>query len=397
MATAVSSGSPVAGSLTAEQILANARAMAPAIAARSQEIEALRRLPADLVAELRAAGFFRMGRSRAKGGPQMTLMQHLEVIEVLARADPSVGWCVKIGTDSGLLAEFLPPAASARLLPEPDMITAGQFTTAHGTLERVDGGYMLNGRFPFGSGVTHADVVMSGGALLDSGQPVIGPGGIPEGRLAFCRADQLVIEDTWHTHGLRGSGSNHYRAENLFIPEDQALRIEEAMFANRDPLYSSGFNWVTTMAAVPLGTARRAIDEAKAGIHVRKAGMPPRPMAETVQAREAVAKAETAWGAADAFLYRAAEEFWSELELGTPAVETKGRLALANVNCFRMAAEVTRQLFDLLGANVIFEGSPLERLARDALTLNQHMIVAQPAVETYGAMMLGKEHPSPLY
>jgi alkylation response protein AidB-like acyl-CoA dehydrogenase len=132
--------------LTAERILANAREMAPSISARSQEIEALRRLPEDLVADLRAAGFFRMGRSRAKGGPQMTLPQHLEVIEVLAHADPSVGWCVKIGTDSGLLAEFLPPAASARLLPDPDMITAGQFTTAHGTLERVADGSRLTGR-----------------------------------------------------------------------------------------------------------------------------------------------------------------------------------------------------------------------------------------------------------
>src|SRR5690606_30966873 len=99
--------------LTAKQILANARAMAPAIAARSAEIEALRRLPADLVADLRAAGFFRMGRARSKGGPQMSLMQHFEVIEVLAHADPSVGWCVKIGTDSGNIAELLPPAASA--------------------------------------------------------------------------------------------------------------------------------------------------------------------------------------------------------------------------------------------------------------------------------------------
>jgi len=386
-----------ADDLTAERILANARAMAPAIAARSEEIEALRRLPDDLVADLRAAGFFRMGRARTKGGPQMTLPQHLEVIEVIAQADPSVGWCVKIGTDSGLLAEFLPPAASARLLPEPDMITAGQFTTAHGKVERVEDGYLLTGRFPFGSGVTHADVVMSGGALIENGAPVIGPGGIPEGRLAFCRADELVIEDTWYTHGLRGSGSTHYRADGVFIPEDQALRIEDEMFANREPLYSSGFNWVTTMAAVPLGTARRALDEAKALVHVRKSGLPPRPQAETVQARETIAKAETQWGAAHAFLYRAAEEFWAELEQSTPKVETKGRLALANVNSFRMAADVTRQLFDLIGANVIFQGSILERLARDALTLNQHMIVAGPAFETYGAMMLGQEHPSPLY
>jgi hypothetical protein len=51
----------------------------------------------------------------------------------------------------------------------------------------------------------------------------------------------------------------------------------------------------------------------------------------------------------------------------------------------------------MIGANVIFEGMPLERLARDALTLNQHMIIARPALATYGGMMLGQEHPSPLY
>jgi alkylation response protein AidB-like acyl-CoA dehydrogenase len=384
--------------MTADGILGNARAMAPALAARSEEIEALRHLPADLVAELRTAGFFRMGRSRTKGGPQMSLMQHLEVIEVLAEADPSVAWCVKIGTDSGIIAELLPPAASARLLPEPDMVTAGQFTAGRGRLKQVNGGYILNGRFPFGSGITHADVVMSGAMLFDAaGRPVSGPAGVSESRLAFCRADELVIEDTWHTHGLRGSGSTHYRAEAVFIPEDQALRIDESLFEGRQPLYSSGLNWVTTMAAVPLGTARRALDEAMSLIAERKGGIPPQPLGKLPHVQEAIAEAETRYGAARSFLYSAANDFWNGLERGTPAVETKGRLALANVNSFRMAADVTRRLFDLIGANVIFDGMLLERLARDALTLNQHMIIARPALASYGAMMLGQAHPSPLY
>jgi alkylation response protein AidB-like acyl-CoA dehydrogenase len=220
---------------------------------------------------------------------------------------------------------------------------------------------------------------------------------MPEIRLAFCRADELVIEDTWHTHGLRGSGSTHYRAEQVFIPEDQVLRIDASLFEGREPLYSSGFNWVTTMAAVPLGLARRALDEAKAMVAQRTGGMPPRPMREMAHVQETFAEAETRYGAARAFLYSAVDAFWAELERGTPAVETKGRLALANVNCFRMAAEVTRELFDLIGANAVFEGQPLERLVRDALTLNQHMIIARPALASYGAMMLGERHPSPLY
>jgi alkylation response protein AidB-like acyl-CoA dehydrogenase len=120
-------------------------------------------------------------------------------------------------------------------------------------------------------------------------------------------------------------------------------------------------------------------------------------MGKLAHVQETIADTETRYGAARAFLYSAAYDFWAELEQGTPAVETKGRLALANVNAFRMAADVTREVFDMIGANVIFAGSPLERLARDALTLNQHMIIARPALATYGAMMLGEEHPSPLY
>jgi indole-3-acetate monooxygenase len=304
---------------------------------------------------------------------------------------------VKIGADSGLIAEFLPEEASRALLPGPDMITAGQFTAGRGRLDKVEGGYVLNGRFPFGSISNHADAIMSGAIVYENGAPRVGANGLPETRLALARADQYVIEDTWRTHGLRGTGSNHYRAEDIFIPEGQALQIGDALFEGREPLYSSGFNWVTTMAAVPLGIARRAMDEAKKLVAERTGGMPPRPLAELAYVRDAIAKAEMRRGSAHAFLFSSAEAFWAELEAGTPSVETKGRLALSNVNACRMAADVTRMLFDLIGANVIFEGSVLERLTRDALTLSQHMIVSPAHLEFYGAMMLGKPHPSPLY
>ena len=351
--------------MDAADILANVHALGPAIAARSEEIEALRRLPDDLVADLKAAGVFRMARSRAKGGLQMSLIEQMRVIEELAYADSSVGWCVKIGADSGLIAEFLPEETSRELLPHPDMITAGQFTAGRGRLDRAEGGYILNGRFPFGSISNHADVIMSGASVYENGAPVIGAGGMPETRLAFARADQYVIEDTWRTHGLRGTGSNHYRAEDVFVPEAQAMLIDDALFQNREPLYSSGFNWVTTMAAVPLGIARRAMDEAKKLIAGRQGGMPPRQMGELAYVRDAIANAEMKRGSAHAFLYSSAAAFWAELETGTPSVETKGRLALSNVNACRAGADVTRMLFDLIGANVIFEGSVIERLTRD--------------------------------
>jgi alkylation response protein AidB-like acyl-CoA dehydrogenase len=394
MATSAAAGHE---GFSAGTILANVRRLGPAIAARSAELEELRRLPDDLVAELKRAGVFRMARSRAKGGPQLALVEQFRVIEELAYHDSSVAWCVKIGADSGLIAEYLPDEVSRALLPHPDMITAGQFTAGHGKLEPIEGGYILTGRFPFGSISNHADVIMSGAVVCANGEPVPGPNGMPQVRLAFARASDYVIEDTWHTHGLRGTGSNHYRADGIFIPEAQAVVIDDALFEGREPLYRSGFNWVTTMAAVPLGIARRAMDEARAIVLKRTAGMPPRPMAELPVVRDRIAEIEMRRASAHAFLFDQAATFWAELEAGGPTLETKGRLALANVNACRMAADVTRALFDLAGAHAIFEGQPLERLARDAQTLKQHMIVSLPAIEHYGAMMLGEEHPSPLY
>ena len=77
--------------LRGTDIIASARALAPEIASRVDEIAALRRLPNDLVVALKNAGVFRMAMPRAWGGPEMTPREQCEVYEVLGAADASVG------------------------------------------------------------------------------------------------------------------------------------------------------------------------------------------------------------------------------------------------------------------------------------------------------------------
>src|SRR5262245_66159397 len=96
-----------------EQILAAARALVPEVETRAAEIASLRRLPTDLVAKLKLAGVFRMPMPRAWGGPEMTPRAQTEVIEVLSAADPSVGWCVMIGSDAGFYGAFLDEGRAA--------------------------------------------------------------------------------------------------------------------------------------------------------------------------------------------------------------------------------------------------------------------------------------------
>ncbi len=110
---------------TAAEILMRAKAAAPRLRARSEEIERERRLPADVVELLRSTGVFRMGFSRDWGGPGLTSMEQTEVIEALSYGDTSAGWCAMIGSDTGLYASFLDEAVAREMFPHLDMVTAG--------------------------------------------------------------------------------------------------------------------------------------------------------------------------------------------------------------------------------------------------------------------------------
>ncbi len=90
----------------------------------------------------------------------MPLPEQVELFEILGYADPSVAWAVKINTDSGYFAAFLEEDAARELYPNIDMATAGQ-APPNGRAVIAPGGYRVSGRWGFGSGITHADVVVA--------------------------------------------------------------------------------------------------------------------------------------------------------------------------------------------------------------------------------------------
>ena len=101
-----------------------------------------------------------------------------EVVEILSAADASVGWCVMIGSDAGFYSAFLEEGAARALYPDLDMVTAGMLQPA-GRALRVPGGYRVSGRWSFGSGSTHADVIIGGCLVFDGDQPVLNENGLP--------------------------------------------------------------------------------------------------------------------------------------------------------------------------------------------------------------------------
>ena len=212
----------------------------------------------------------------------------------------------------------------------------------------------------------------------------------------MARADQFEIIDTWFTTGLAGSGSNDYHCQDLFVPADHTFSLREPV---RRPgaLFAFPGAFFANMQGVGLGLARRAIDEV-VGIAATKVLMPQLvTMRDVPRVREAVADAEGKLRAVRAYVYDAIDAVWERLCAGEPLSDQERiDLILSRVQSFRVARDVAMTMVQLAGTQAIYTSSVLDRLLRDAVTLNQHAVAGPVMIEAAGQLKLGQQPTGPL-
>ncbi|WIV57262.1 acyl-CoA dehydrogenase family protein [Amycolatopsis nalaikhensis] len=382
---------PVRPPGTAADILARARALAPVLRDRAEEIERARRLPADVVELLRDTGVFRMGFSRDRGGPELTSAEQTEVIEALAYGDAGAGWCAMIGSDTGLYASFLDPAVAEEMFPSLDMATAG-LLFPNGRAEIVPGGYRLTGRWQFGSGVTHADWVVSGAFLYRDGKPEPGADGSPHDSILLMvpKADVEVL-DTWHTTGLAGSGSCDYTITDVFVPAAHTLTFAEVR-GGSGPLAQPEVH-MRNMPGVALGVARAALDHATdAAVAAGRE--------DDYRTQTTIAECEGDFAATREGVYGALRRQHEVLSAGGTLDDLTAReraaLPLSRRHAFRTARSIVTRLYDLVQTTAIYRPSPLDRWLRDTTTMCQHIVAQDRILQTAGAHLLGGRPAFPL-
>jgi len=385
-------------SLSASDILANARALAESIRSRdlALEYDRLRRLPADIVAEIRAAGIMRMNMPRIWGGPEMTSMEQVEVIEALARADASVAWCSFIWCDSGLYSGYLDDAVAREMYPRLDMATSGWVYPA-AVAERVPGGYRVTGQWMFGSGCNHCDWLAAGVVETVDGAPVLDAGGRPSWRVLLARREEFEILDTWYTTGLRGTGSNDYRVQDLFVPAERSFSFLEP--AKREGvLWAKPDTLLRKMSGVPLGIAADAIDTAIAMLGDKSDRLTGMAYRDMPRVQLAVAEAQARLGAARSYVFASLEAQWRKLERNEPlTARERADVWLSRTNAFQAARKVVTLLYDTIGASAVYsDRGPFDRHLRDIQTACQHIVGQTKAWEGVGQLLLGGEPLSPL-
>jgi alkylation response protein AidB-like acyl-CoA dehydrogenase len=370
-----------------------ARELAALVDAYTDDAEEERRLPGAVFEALREAGVFNLLRPPSLGGAGADFRSAIDVIEELSRQSGSVGWNAMIGTLSGLLAAYLPAAAAEEVYGRPENVVAGSFAPT-GKAVAVEGGYRLSGRWQFASGCENASWMVCGAIVTSPGGDA-DPASPPDVRLFFLPKADCEIVDTWFTTGMRGTGSQDFIVEEVFIPERRQFpfaRLQTGPDVEIPTAYSQPFYAIASplMAVVALGIARRAIDAFK-DLAMRKtprAGTTTLANQHTIHER--VGMAEGLVRSARAYLHDTVREVVASEHLnGEAKTETVAMARLAGAISARSAVEAVDLMYEAGGGSSIYASSPLERCFRDAHMVTHHIAVAPSNIEMCGQYLLG--------
>ena len=358
---------------------------------RAAEIESLRRLPRDLVDRLASTGVFRTWVPAHYGGVAGDVAALLDAIELVAFHDGATGWCVMIGGTTALVSGFLPPAFTEEIYGPADAVTGG-FAMPAGTAVPVDGGLRVTGRWAWGSGTTHCTWIGGGVRVVDgSGAPAPLPDGTAAPFVFFDRRDVELL-DTWHTMGLRGTGSGDYRVDGAFVPHGRWVSVAPQPEPVVDePLYRFSFLGALAagVASVAIGLARRALAELVALGKKQPSGSS-RALAERPAVQAQLADAEASVRGARALLRETVDECWSAArERGGLSDEQKRLLRLAATHAVMRCTAAVDTCHAAGGGTAVYEASALQRVFRDAHVASQHAMVAPRTLESLGRAAFG--------
>jgi alkylation response protein AidB-like acyl-CoA dehydrogenase len=353
---------------------------------RSDEIEQARRLPLDLVEQLRHAGCFRMLVPSRLGGAGADLPAHARLIRELAKADGSVGWTVMIGSAAPVVIGTLPSTSFDSLYAAsgPDVIGAGTFNPT-GAATPVDGGYRVNGHWAFASGCQHAEWFI-GHCMVDDGR-------LPPLRMMLMPAADVEIIDTWSVSGLCGTGSHDFTADGVFVPDERTFSIFDE--SNLDgPLGRMPELTISSlmMANVALGIAEGALAE----LTTLASGKVPMFADATLAAnplfRHHLAEADAHLRAAQALVTADVEWAWEIAAGGDEfSPEIRARLRSAAAWATTAAAEVVDVAYTSGGGSSLYRRSPLQRRLRDVHAVTQHFALKEDTFTLAGAVLAGQE------
>ncbi len=371
-------------------LVERARALAPLISREADEIERTRRLTPAVTSALIENGLYRVLLPQSLGGIEAPLEIFMQMQEEIAKADASTAWCLGQCSVCAMTAAYLEADAAHEIFNTPPGILAWG-AIAH-EVHAVPGGYKASARWDFASGSRQASWLGAHVRVVEpDGSQRKKPNGAPEIRTILFPVTSATMYDVWDVIGLRGTGTDSYSVDNLFIPDKfAALRDDPSACREKGPLYKLTTNAVFGMgfAATALGVARATLD---AGIELARSKQPQglAVMRENNAVQGLIGRTEATLRAARAYLYATAAEVWRDLARGDPVTEAhRIALRIATTWTIHQSASVVDTAYHMTGATAVFAANPFERRFRDMHTIAQQIQARDTHYEDAGKVML---------
>ncbi len=352
-------------------------------------------LPPATVTALYEAGLFSIKLPAVLGGAEADPVTQMEVFEAIARLDPSAGWCTMIGATSiGEPGAFLPDEAVAQVFAGGRVPTAACGLVPTGRAAPVDGGFRLTGRWPFASGIRHAEWIAAT-AFVDRE-----PGAPEERRVFVVPAAAIRVHDNWQVAGLEGTGSCDFSASELFVPEAFTWNRLEARPRRGGPIYLLGRPGFVANECVgfALGVGRCALDAITAFAQSKRRGLKAQSaVASRPVFQRALGECDLRLRAVRALAFQLFEEAWSIVGAGrVPPPELQAAMRGVATLATEVAVDVATQAFRYGGGGALYRTNILQRCLRDINAAAQHVVVSDVAYENHGKFLLGFPDADPL-
>ncbi|MEM1434086.1 MAG: acyl-CoA dehydrogenase family protein [Pseudomonadota bacterium] len=384
--------------MTMQPAAASLEKLLPIVATHRREADRNRHLASQVVDAVRASGLLGMPVAPAQGGLGTSLPEMLQVYEAIAHEDAAVSWVIWNAGLIGFCSRYMTQALKDELFTGCNKLIC-QSTIPAGELETQDAEAVIRGRWPLMSGSPGADWAVLTCRKLVNGKPVVDASGTPELVLAAVPRESFEIIDTWHSSGLRGTGSNDIEVAETRVPTHRTFSIaQEAQVTgptDRLPIFACVS---AIFAAQSLGVARAVYDHA---LDRGQSTVTPGPMPDPRDRQDyqiAIAQHGEALAVARQQLQAAARPVWDQADAGRPpSRELSTGLYAAAFFVIHTAKAAVDALHGLSGTSGLYEDSPIEKPARDLHSMMRH-IVAQPVMQAdVGRVRLGLEPEWPLF
>jgi len=379
------------------EALRAARELLPLIHSVRDDTERARCLAPPLVEGLRIARLGRLALPAEQAGYALPPVEILEILELLATSEASAAWIVWNNTLPGYFGRFLAPGARAEIFADPRSLYASS-TRPSGRAAVQGDGYRVKGRWALVSGCEIAEWLALRCAIEENGQPRMLAPNVPEVRMMWVRREDVQILDTWHTGGLRGTGSHDVVLDDVPVARGHSCSpVDGSTLAGplgRVPIVST---MAAGYAAQLLGLGQACVDALIAMTATKPVVDPGPAMGERPVVLAAIAEHGVRLAAARQFLHACVTTSWMAAQAGAATLAQVAAVFGAAHHAMAAGRAAVSAAHALGGASSLYTSSPLERAQRDMHAMAAHVISQPMWLEDTGRIALGREPLNPLY